>query len=70
MTTLHALPLSVLLHELRTAERLAGAVAELPREEADVHRTALATVREARLAELDRRAALIDEIRDLPPRTG
>jgi hypothetical protein len=70
MTTLHALPLSVLLHELRTAERLAGAVAELPREEADVHRTALATVREARLAELDRRAALIDEIRDLPSRAG
>jgi hypothetical protein len=70
MASLHTLPLSVLLHELRTAERLVGAVAELPREEADVHRTALTTVREARLAELDRRAALIEQVRALPPRTG
>lgn len=70
MTLLKTLPLPVLLHELRTAERLTTAVAELPREDAEAHRIALQTVREQRLAELERRAALVELARTHPPRHG
>ena len=68
--TLQSLPLAVLLHELRTAERLQAAVGDLPREEADVHRFGLAVVREQRLHELDRRAQLFELVRRHPERQG
>jgi hypothetical protein len=70
MNPLKNLPLADLLHEVRTAERLAVAIPPRPAEEAAVKLEALEVLRSQRLNELARRADLIERARALPARQG
>lgn len=70
MNPLADLSLAELLHEVRTAERLVVSIPPRPAEEADAARARLEALREDRVAELERRAALVDRCRALTPRLG
>jgi len=70
MNPLKNLTLADLLREVRTAERLAVAIPPRPLEEAAVNRGYLAALHAERVAELDRRTALVEEARASPERHG
>jgi hypothetical protein len=70
MNPLRTLPLADLLHEVRTAERLAVAIPPRPAEEAAAKLEALDALRSQRLNELARRADLIEQARARPARQG
>ncbi|CAB4920745.1 unannotated protein [freshwater metagenome] len=70
MPSLRRLPLAELLHEVRTAERLVVAIPPRPDEEAAMNRAAIESVRAVRLAELQRRQALVESARAYPTRWG
>ena len=69
MKPLRSLALADLLREVRTAERLAVAIPTSPREEAEMHIAAVESLRAARVAELERRAKMIEAAGagDAPP---
>ena len=70
MNPLKNLSLGDLLQEVRTAERLAVALPQRPYEEAAVNRATLEALHAERLAELERRAALIETARASPALHG
>ena len=70
MNLLKNLSLADLLREVRTAERLAVAIPPRPLEEAAVNRGYLEALHAERVAELDRRGALVEEARTSPVRNG
>ena len=70
MNPLTRLSLADLLREARTAERLAVAIPPRPLEEAAVNRGYLEALHAERVAELDRRTALVEGARSSPERHG
>ena len=70
MNPLTHLSLADLLREARTAERLAVAIPPRPLEEAAVNRGYLEALHAERVAELQRRTALVEEARSSPERQG
>jgi hypothetical protein len=70
MNPLTHLSLADLLREARTAERLAVAIPPRPLEEAAVNRGYLEALHAERVAELDRRTALVEAARSSPERHG
>jgi len=71
MNLLMHLPLAELLAEVRTAERLAVLLPPTqPHDVAAVHRASRAAARAERLAELDRRAVLVEAARAFTQRQG
>ena len=70
MPSLRHLTLADLLHEVRTAERLVVAIPPRPHEEAAVNRAAIQSLHAVRLAELERRSALVETARRSPIRWG
>ena len=70
MNPLTHLSLADLLREARTAERLAVAIPPRPLEEAAVNRGYLEALHAERVAELDRRTALVEGARSSPERHG
>ena len=70
MNPLTHLSLADLLREARTAERLAVAIPPRPLEEAAVNRGYLEALHAERVAELDRRTALVEQARSSPERHG
>ena len=70
MNPLTQLSLADLLREARTAERLAVAIPPRPLEEAAVNRGYLEALHAERVAELQRRTALVEEARSSPERQG
>jgi len=70
MNPLTQLSLADLLREARTAERLAVAIPPRPLEEAAVNRGYLEALHAERVAELDRRTALVEGARSSPERHG
>ena len=70
MNPLTQLSLADLLREARTAERLAVAIPPRPLEEAAVNRGYLEALHAERVAELQRRTALVEQARSSPARHG
>ena len=70
MNPLSRLSLADLLREARTAERLAVAIPPRPLEEAAVNRGYLEALHAERVAELERRTALVETARSSPERHG